>query len=217
MAYWNLGWMYENGIGVKRDWWLAKRSYDQAGEMGGRLPVVLSLAKLYLRRYVPLGHFSFYASSLSTVGISNTDQTFLAAGTSTSYLAGPTPVSTSLKKPTTSPVSGPESNRSLPHCWSLTSMIWTRMGMGKGGGRINRVLGPGGSPMPRPEAEGAAQAQARAGQVVQAELEIEGTQSWTKWTISSKRSLSSVSWLLLPRSSWYASAGRRSVWPLVSS
>lgn len=49
MAYWNLGWMYENGIGVKRDWWLAKRSYDQAGDMGGRLPVLLSLAKLYIR------------------------------------------------------------------------------------------------------------------------------------------------------------------------
>jgi TPR repeat protein len=52
MAYWNLGWMYENGVGVKRDWWLAKRSYDLAGHMGGRLPVMLSLSKLYLRRYV---------------------------------------------------------------------------------------------------------------------------------------------------------------------
>jgi TPR repeat protein len=52
MAYWNLGWMYENGIGVKRDWWLAKRSYDLAGDMGGKLPVMLSLAKLYVRRYV---------------------------------------------------------------------------------------------------------------------------------------------------------------------
>lgn len=50
MAYWNLGWMYENGIGVKRDWWLAKRSYDLAGDMGGKLPVMLSLAKLYVRR-----------------------------------------------------------------------------------------------------------------------------------------------------------------------
>lgn len=54
MAYWNLGWMYENGVGVKRDWWLAKRSYDLAGHMGGRLPVMLSLSKLYLRRYVPI-------------------------------------------------------------------------------------------------------------------------------------------------------------------
>jgi SEL1 protein len=43
--------MYENGIGVKRDWWLAKRSYDLAGDMGGKLPVMLSLAKLYVRRY----------------------------------------------------------------------------------------------------------------------------------------------------------------------
>jgi len=42
--------MYENGIGVKRDWWLAKRSYDQAADMGGKLPVMLSLAKLYVRR-----------------------------------------------------------------------------------------------------------------------------------------------------------------------
>jgi SEL1 protein len=51
LAYWNLGWMYENGLGVKRDWWLAKRHYDLAGEMGdGGLGVGLSLAGLYLRR-----------------------------------------------------------------------------------------------------------------------------------------------------------------------
>jgi hypothetical protein len=45
------------GIGVKRDWWLAKRSYDLAGDMGGKLPVMLSLTKLYVRRYVSLSMF----------------------------------------------------------------------------------------------------------------------------------------------------------------
>jgi len=52
MAYWNLGWMYENGIGVKRDIVLDPAAIAAAGHMGGRLPVTLSLAKLYLRRWV---------------------------------------------------------------------------------------------------------------------------------------------------------------------
>ncbi|WVQ80103.1 hypothetical protein IAT38_002204 [Cryptococcus sp. DSM 104549] len=53
MAYWNLGFMYENGQGVKQDWHLAKRFYDLAGETSHEayLPVVLSLGKLYLRSW----------------------------------------------------------------------------------------------------------------------------------------------------------------------
>ncbi|KNZ74880.1 Sel-1 like protein [Termitomyces sp. J132] len=51
LAMWNLGWMYENGIGVPQDFHLAKRHYDLALETNSEayLPVVLSLGKLYLR------------------------------------------------------------------------------------------------------------------------------------------------------------------------
>ncbi|KAL1408819.1 ERAD-associated protein [Vanrija albida] len=50
MAYWNLGYMYENGLGVARDWHLAKRNYDLALEtnQSAYLPWFLSLIKLYL-------------------------------------------------------------------------------------------------------------------------------------------------------------------------
>ncbi|EIW70996.1 hypothetical protein TREMEDRAFT_27959, partial [Tremella mesenterica DSM 1558] len=53
LAYWNLGYMYENGHGVPRDWHLAKRNYDLALEVSGEayLAVVLSLGKLYLRSW----------------------------------------------------------------------------------------------------------------------------------------------------------------------
>jgi SEL1 protein len=53
MAYWNLGYMYENGLGVPRDWHLAKRHYDLALHVSpddAYLPWVLSLIKLYIRR-----------------------------------------------------------------------------------------------------------------------------------------------------------------------
>lgn len=51
LAMWNLGWMYENGAGVPRDYHLAKRYYDLALETNGEayLPVMLSLLKLYAR------------------------------------------------------------------------------------------------------------------------------------------------------------------------
>lgn len=52
LAYWNLGWMYENGIGVARqDFHLAKRYYDTAVETNveAYLPVALSLVKLHIR------------------------------------------------------------------------------------------------------------------------------------------------------------------------
>ncbi len=52
LAYWNLGWMYENGIGVVRqDFHLAKRYYDMAVETNDEayLPVALSLVKLHIR------------------------------------------------------------------------------------------------------------------------------------------------------------------------
>ncbi|KDR75713.1 hypothetical protein GALMADRAFT_69060 [Galerina marginata CBS 339.88] len=51
LAMWNLGWMYENGVGVSQDFHLAKRHYDLALETNSEayLPVVLSLAKLYMR------------------------------------------------------------------------------------------------------------------------------------------------------------------------
>ena len=53
MAYWNLGWMYEQGQGVPRDWHLAKRYYDMSGETSREAwpAVLLSLAGLYLRSW----------------------------------------------------------------------------------------------------------------------------------------------------------------------
>ncbi|WWD21783.1 hypothetical protein CI109_106270 [Kwoniella shandongensis] len=53
MAYWNLGFMYENGKGVVQDWHLAKRFYDLAKETSveAYLPVMLSLVKLYVRSW----------------------------------------------------------------------------------------------------------------------------------------------------------------------
>ncbi|PFH52111.1 hypothetical protein AMATHDRAFT_74407 [Amanita thiersii Skay4041] len=51
LAMWNLGWMYENGIGVPQDFHLAKRQYDLALETNSEayLPVMLSLIKLYAK------------------------------------------------------------------------------------------------------------------------------------------------------------------------
>ncbi|CAG8446748.1 2881_t:CDS:10 [Ambispora leptoticha] len=53
MAMWNLGWMHENGIGVSRDFHLAKRWYDQSLSTNPEayLPVTLSLIKLYSRSF----------------------------------------------------------------------------------------------------------------------------------------------------------------------
>lgn len=51
LAMWNLGWMYENGIGVPRDFHLAKRHYDLALETNQEayIPVIMSLVKLHAR------------------------------------------------------------------------------------------------------------------------------------------------------------------------
>lgn len=51
LAMWNLGWMYENGLGVPRDFHLAKRHYDLALETNSEayVPVVLSLIKLHAK------------------------------------------------------------------------------------------------------------------------------------------------------------------------
>ncbi|KAH9942227.1 HCP-like protein [Epithele typhae] len=51
LAMWNLGWMYENGVGVPQDFHLAKRHYDLAYETNAEayLPVLLSLLKLHAR------------------------------------------------------------------------------------------------------------------------------------------------------------------------
>jgi SEL1 protein len=51
LAMWNLGWMYENGVGVPQDFHLAKRHYDMALETNAEayLPATISLIKLHLR------------------------------------------------------------------------------------------------------------------------------------------------------------------------
>ncbi|KAI9501510.1 hypothetical protein BX070DRAFT_179959, partial [Coemansia spiralis] len=51
LAMWNLGWMYENGVGVKRDFFLAKRWYDKSIEVneGGKLATNFSLARLFIK------------------------------------------------------------------------------------------------------------------------------------------------------------------------
>jgi SEL1 protein len=52
-AYWNLGWMHENGIGIEQDFHLAKRFYDHALETNKEafLPVTLALFKLRARSF----------------------------------------------------------------------------------------------------------------------------------------------------------------------
>ncbi|GAA96960.1 uncharacterized protein L969DRAFT_96851 [Mixia osmundae IAM 14324] len=51
MAMHNLGWLHENGIGVEKDFHLAKRYYDLSFETNaqGYLPATLSLLRLYVR------------------------------------------------------------------------------------------------------------------------------------------------------------------------
>lgn len=51
ISRWNLGWMYENGIGVEQDFHLAKRYYDTAAVTvrEAYFPVTLSLLKLRVR------------------------------------------------------------------------------------------------------------------------------------------------------------------------
>jgi SEL1 protein len=53
LAFWNLGWMYENGIGVKKDFHLAKKNYDLAlhTDHNAYLPVKLSIIKMYFKYY----------------------------------------------------------------------------------------------------------------------------------------------------------------------
>lgn len=53
IAFWNLGWMYENGLGVAQDFHLAKRYYDLCRETDSEadLPALLSLVKLHVRSW----------------------------------------------------------------------------------------------------------------------------------------------------------------------
>jgi SEL1 protein len=52
-AFWNLGWMYENGMSVEQDFHMAKRYYDFALETNDEayLPVKLSLLRLRVRSF----------------------------------------------------------------------------------------------------------------------------------------------------------------------
>ncbi|KAF9431597.1 ERAD-associated protein [Entomortierella beljakovae] len=73
MAMWNLGWMYENGIGVAKDFHLAKRWYDRSlvTNPGAFLPVSLSLLKLntrYIWSYLTGGETSSEAGSFWSIG-----------------------------------------------------------------------------------------------------------------------------------------------------
>lgn len=46
----NLGYMHEQGLGMEKDWHLAKRFYDLAAEtsVDAKVPVTLALIKLQL-------------------------------------------------------------------------------------------------------------------------------------------------------------------------
>ncbi|KAK0530718.1 ERAD-associated protein [Tilletia horrida] len=79
LAYWNMGWMYETGLGVgQRDFHLAKRYYDMAWNTNRKeayLAVVFSLVKLHARAaWAALAHgdasalamFDSYARGLDT-------------------------------------------------------------------------------------------------------------------------------------------------------
>lgn len=49
-AMFNLGYMHEQGLGMKKDWHLAKRCYDSAAEISAdaKIPVALALLKLQI-------------------------------------------------------------------------------------------------------------------------------------------------------------------------
>lgn len=51
MAMWNLGYIYEHGLGVRKDFQLAKRAYESvlSTDPSAYLAVKLSLLKLYLK------------------------------------------------------------------------------------------------------------------------------------------------------------------------
>lgn len=48
----NLGYMHEQGLGMKKDWHLAKRCYDLAADtsVDAKVPVALALLKLSMMR-----------------------------------------------------------------------------------------------------------------------------------------------------------------------
>lgn len=50
----NLGYMHEQGLGMKKDWHLAKRCYDLAADtsVDAKVPVALALMKLSLLKTV---------------------------------------------------------------------------------------------------------------------------------------------------------------------
>lgn len=65
----NLGYMHEQGLGMKKDWHLAKRLYDLAAETNSdaKVPVALALFKLQMlakiesikevRRHIMITHY----------------------------------------------------------------------------------------------------------------------------------------------------------------
>ncbi|KAK2743781.1 ERAD-associated protein [Myotisia sp. PD_48] len=77
-AFWNLGWMYENGLSVDQDFPMAKRYYDLALETNEEayLPVTLSLMRLRIRNFwnrVTRGKANSIQSEADT---NNTPRTF---------------------------------------------------------------------------------------------------------------------------------------------
>lgn len=61
-AMFNLGYMHEQGLGMEKDWHLAKRCYDLAAEtsVDAKVPVALALLKL---------SFLFKVESLKNVSL----------------------------------------------------------------------------------------------------------------------------------------------------
>lgn len=67
-AMFNLGYMYEHGLGLPLDLYLAKRYYDESlqADRNGKLPVTLALMSLWIRNnYADSFLVSLIPSSLS--------------------------------------------------------------------------------------------------------------------------------------------------------
>ncbi|KAF9924122.1 ERAD-associated protein [Mortierella alpina] len=89
MAMWNLGWMHENGVGVPKDFYLAKRWYDRSltTNPGAVMPVTLSLVKWHARyiwNYLTGGDIGGSPDSFWSFGSKSSDSDSASSSSSSS-------------------------------------------------------------------------------------------------------------------------------------